>query len=48
MKKMIIFLFVFTLISILINNKNQIVIPNTAIRFRIIANSNSTEDQELK
>ena len=29
-------------------NKEEILIPDYAIRFRIIANSNSKEDQELK
>lgn len=48
MKKIIIFLFVLTLISILVNNKKQVIIPNTAIRFRIIANSNTEKDQTLK
>lgn len=48
MKKIIIALFFITLISVLLNNQKQIIIPNTAIRFRIIANSNSEEDQTLK
>ena len=29
-------------------NKDQIIIPDYAIRFRVIANSDSKEDQELK
>lgn len=48
MKKLIVILFIFILVSILLNQKKQIVIPNTAIRFRIIANSNEKKDQELK
>ena len=47
MKKIIIVLFFISLIFI-INNKNEIVIPNDAIRFRIIANSNSINDQAIK
>ena len=47
MKKIIIILFI--IISIyLFNNKEDILIPNDAVRFRIIANSNSLEDQALK
>lgn len=44
MKKIIILLFIGT---ILINfkNKNDVIIPNEAIRFRVIANSNSLNDQ---
>lgn len=48
MKKVIVFLFIFMLITISVNEKKQIIIPKDAIRFRIIANSNSEEDQELK
>ena len=47
MKKIIIVLFVISSIYIF-NNKNDIVIPSDAIRFRIIANSNSFKDQEIK
>ena len=47
MKKIIIMLFVISSIYIF-NNKNEIIIPNDAIRFRIIANSNSLEDQNIK
>lgn len=47
MKKSLIFLAL--IIIIVINfNKSEIIIPNTAIRFRIIANSNSLEDQVIK
>ena len=48
MKKIIIILFFITLILVGINEKEDILIPSNAIRFRIIANSNSKEDQELK
>lgn len=48
MKKLIVILFIITIISVLLNSKEQVIIPNTAIRFRIIANSNSKEDQDLK
>ncbi len=47
MKKIIPILFVFFLVYGL-NNKEEIIIPDYAIRFRVIANSNSVEDQELK
>lgn len=48
MKKLIVILFIFILASIFLHQKKQIIIPNTAIRFRIIANSNEKEDQKLK
>ncbi|MCM1053049.1 MAG: stage II sporulation protein R [Ruminococcus sp.] len=47
MKKVIIILFIISLISIFKGNKD-IVIPNDAIRFRVIANSNSLNDQQEK
>ena len=47
MKKIIPILFVFFLLYGL-NNKEEIIIPNYAIRFRVVANSNSMKDQELK
>ena len=47
MKKVIILLFIITSVY-LINQKNEIVIPNDAVRFRIIANSNSFKDQAIK
>ena len=47
MKKIIIILFIITSIY-LFNNKEDIIIPNDAVRFRIIANSNSLDDQALK
>jgi len=48
MKKIIIILFILTLCTVLFNKEKQVVIPNTAIRFRIIANSDSKKDQSLK
>lgn len=48
MKKIIIFLFLFMIISISYNEKNNIMIPKDSIRFRVIANSNSKNDQKLK
>ena len=47
MKKIIIILFIISSIYIL-NNKDEVIIPSDSIRFRIIANSNSIEDQILK
>jgi len=47
LKKIVLFLFILTLI-ILFNYKEEYVIPNDSIRFRILANSNSIEDQLLK
>lgn len=47
MKKIIPILFVVFLIYGL-TNKEEILIPDYAIRFRVIANSNSIEDQTLK
>lgn len=50
MKKLILFLFVFTIGFILLYKKEDknILIPNNAIRFRIIANSNNFDDQQIK
>ncbi len=49
MKKIIVLLFFVTvLIYLTTGNTSGILIPSDAIRFRIIANSNSLEDQELK
>ena len=47
MKNAIIVLFVITSIY-LISQKDEIIIPSDAVRFRIIANSNSLEDQAIK
>ena len=46
MKKVVIFLSI--MISILVLNKEEIIIPKESIRFRVIANSDVKEDQELK
>ena len=49
MKKIILVVALFGLISVINDFKNQeLVIPKESIRFRVIANSNSMEDQELK
>lgn len=49
LKKIIVLLFFVTvLIYLTTGNTSGILIPIDAIRFRIIANSNSLEDQELK
>ena len=47
MKKLIPILFVIFLLYGF-NNKEEIIIPDYAIRFRVIANSNSMKDQEQK
>lgn len=48
MKKIIVILFVITILLCLTNNKQEVLIPSDAIRFRIIANSNSIKDQQEK
>ncbi len=49
MKKIVIILAILTILLIFKNPKTEkIVIPEEAIRFRIIANSNSAEDQQAK
>ncbi len=48
MKKIIIVLFFLTLFIYSNKNQSDIVIPDSSIRFRIIANSNSDEDQYQK
>ncbi len=48
MKKGIIILFILSLILIFNTKEKDILIPNNAIRFRVIANSNSVKDQEEK
>ena len=47
MKKIIIILAIIILISV-ISKENKVIIPNDAIRFRVIANSNEKEDQKIK
>ncbi len=50
MKKFIFFLFCITVIGFCFTTEKteNYVVPNNSIRFRIIANSNSDEDQQLK
>ena len=48
MKKIIIILFLITVCYSIYSQKEEILIPEESIRFRIIANSDSKEDQELK
>lgn len=48
MKKIIILLFFVSLIVIATKKEEDIIIPNNAIRFRVIANSNTLEDQTEK
>lgn len=48
MKKIIVFLFLLTIILIQINEEKNILIPKDSIRFRIIANSDSKNDQKIK
>lgn len=48
MKKIIVALFAVSLLFILTKKENDIIIPKSAIRFRVVANSNSIEDQAEK
>lgn len=48
MKKILIIIALFTIIYVFINNNDYYVIPKEAIRFRIVANSNSFHDQYIK
>lgn len=48
MKKIIIFLFLISIFFIFKEKETDILIPDSAIRFRVIANSNSTKDQQNK
>ena len=48
MKKVIVVLFLVSLAFIFSNHEEEITIPNNAIRFRVIANSDSVEDQMKK
>ena len=48
MKKIIVILFILIVVLVGINESKHILIPDNAIRFRIIANSDTKEDQELK
>lgn len=48
MKKIIIVLFFVVFVSFLVNGKEEYIIPDSAIRLRVIANSNTFEDQATK
>ena len=48
MKKLIVILFLITLVVCVSKNESEVLIPSDAIRFRIIANSNTLEDQSEK
>lgn len=48
MKKIIIILFAFMAIVLLSNKTDEVIIPKSSIRYRIIANSNDKYDQILK
>ncbi len=45
MKKIIVLLFLISLTFLFFNKEEEIIIPKNAIRFRVIANSNSSIDQ---
>ncbi len=48
MKKIIIALFIVTVLVLINSNNKDVLIPKESIRFRIVANSNSLEDQTRK
>ena len=48
MKKIIIVLFFCTLIMLISKGEEVYIIPDNAIRLRVIANSNTFEDQKIK
>lgn len=48
LKKVIVVLFLVSLTFLFSNHEEEIIIPNKAIRFRVIANSDSVEDQMKK
>lgn len=48
LKRIIVILFTFSLFLIITKKDEDILIPNNAIRFRVIANSNSLKDQNEK
>ena len=48
MKKIIIVLFAFSLLFIFSSKENDIIIPNNSIIDRVVANSDSLEDQNEK
>lgn len=48
MKKIIIVLFLFTFVFLILHGEEEYIIPNNAIRLRVVANSNTFEDQATK
>lgn len=48
MKKLILIILCLIVIIGVYKKENEVRIPNSAIRFRVLANSNSKEDQEIK
>lgn len=48
MKKILILLFVLTILFTLTKKSSDVLIPNQAIRFRVIANSDEIIDQQIK
>jgi len=48
MRKIVIFIFLIIMFLCIKNNKNEVLIPDLAIRIRVIASSNDLEDQEIK
>lgn len=48
MKKVIIFLFFMTVILLCNSEEEALLIPDESLRFRIVANSNTIQDQKLK
>lgn len=48
MKKIIVVLFLVVIVLVRLNEKENVLIPSDAIRFRVIANSNSEVDQNIK
>lgn len=48
MRKIVIFVFIIVLIGCFFSKKEEVLIPNNAIRIRVIANSNDFSDQENK
>lgn len=48
MKKILIILFIISVIFMLIKNEKTVMIPDESIRFRVIANSNDKEDITIK
>ena len=48
LKKLIVILFLITLVVCVSKNESEVLIPSDAIRFRIIGSSNNIEDQQIK